>query len=541
MTFPVVWLDCHPCCWDQGWVDEALTALGGEHVVGFDALDDSVSGAVVVVPARYYANKKDWLTNQLGNFDWAVVLYTSDEESTFPVASVSHNNQRVWIMTPQPGKHDLVYHRRFVGHGCPPDTAALLAERTTPDTPRDLAWSFAGQVNHDRRRAAVGAMRDMERGELYPSGGFTQGLDRPTYLHLLARSKASPSPSGPATPDCFRVWEALDAGTVPVADAVCPRYLGQSYWQLLFGEDPPFPTVRHWSDLAKHVAEIEADWPASGNRTWAWWQRYRRGQAAQLRADINDVSRSEAAVWPGGDVTVLIPTSPIPTHPSTAIIDDTVASVRHHLPDAEILVMFDGVRPEQEHRRAAYEDYQRRVLWHCRHDWGNCTPIRFEDHQHQANMTREALKLVETPLILFVEHDTPLVVDETIDVDAIRAALLDNTVDVVRLHHEALILEVHKHLMIDDRVRPVGGLPVYRTSQWSQRPHFARTAYYRRIIDQHFAPAGRTMIEDRMHGVCQDQSWHLNRIAVYAPGDNLKRSLHSDGRGCDPMYEMRFE
>ena len=42
-------------------------------------------------------------------------------------------------------------------------------------------------------------------------------------------------------------------------------------------------------------------------------------------------------------VTVLIPVSPIPSHPSTEVLDVTIDSIRTRLPDAEIIIMFDGV------------------------------------------------------------------------------------------------------------------------------------------------------------------------------------------------------
>jgi hypothetical protein len=240
------------------------------------------------------------------------------------------------------------------------------------------------------------------------------------------------------------------------------------------------------------------------------------------------------------EITVLIPTSPIPSHPSTKIIEETVASVRFHLPDAPIVVMCDGVRAEQEHRRGDYVAYLEQVAWLSGHEWGNVAPLVADDHQHQANMTRRALEQVTTPLVLFVEHDTPLVTDEPIDWAAVTGVLLADELDVVRFHHEALILEPHQHLMVDSAVAKIGGCPVLRTVQWSQRPHVARSDYYRRIIGDHFPATGRTMIEDRMHSVCQVQPWDNNRLAIYAPGANLKRSLHSDGRDGDPKYEMTF-
>jgi hypothetical protein len=113
--------------------------------------------------------------------------------------------------------------------------------------------------------------------------------------------------------------------------------------------------------------------------------------------------------------------------------------------------------------------------------------------------------------------------------------------DVVRFHHESHILDDHQHLMLDETPNVLGGLlPVYRTSQWSQRPHVARVDYYTRIIDTYFPKTCNTMIEDKMHSVCQDRAWQANRLAVYAPGPNIKRSLHTDGRGDDPKFDMRF-
>lgn len=55
-------------------------------------------------------------------------------------------------------------------------------------------------------------------------------------------------------------------------------------------------------------------------------------------------------------ITAVITTSPIPSHPSTAIFDETYTSVRRHLPDVSILVLADGIRPEQ--RDEFHDDYE---------------------------------------------------------------------------------------------------------------------------------------------------------------------------------------
>ena len=55
-------------------------------------------------------------------------------------------------------------------------------------------------------------------------------------------------------------------------------------------------------------------------------------------------------------ISILLPTSPIPHHPSTHILDEVIESIRVHFPDNELFLMIDGVRGQVEHRRADYEE-----------------------------------------------------------------------------------------------------------------------------------------------------------------------------------------
>jgi hypothetical protein len=88
---------------------------------------------------------------------------------------------------------------------------------------------------------------------------------------------------------------------------------------------------------------------------------------------------------------------------------------------------------------------------------------------------------------------------------------------------------------------------ILRTSQWSQRPHLATAAFYRRILRDHFSWSARSFIEDKMHGVVDvavredgDLGWDQWRLGIYAPQDdglnNFKRSYHTDGRAGEDNY-----
>jgi len=236
-------------------------------------------------------------------------------------------------------------------------------------------------------------------------------------------------------------------------------------------------------------------------------------------------------------ITVVTPVSPIPSHPDTAILDETIESVRHHLPDAEILITFDGVRPEQEHRRADYEEFMRRALWKVDHAWGKCAAWIYDDHTHQVGMLRGIIDEIQTPLMMYVEQDTPLVTDEPIDWDAITRFILDGHSNCVRLAHEAVIPGEHMHLMHGDDQGFI------RTSQYSARPHVASVAYYRRLLD-HFSPNACSFLEDKLYGVVDEAfhidglaGWRQHRIHIYNPGQNMKRSYHLDGRAGEPKWD----
>lgn len=249
-------------------------------------------------------------------------------------------------------------------------------------------------------------------------------------------------------------------------------------------------------------------------------------------------------------ITVVVPVSPIKSHPDTAILDETLESIRHHLPAAEIMVTFDGVREQHEGRRSDYEEFIRRALWRLDKSFGNVCPYVFDEHTHQVGMLRAVLDEIRTPLLMYVEQDTPLVTDEPIDWEAVIHFLMLGRSNVIRLHHEGVIPADHRH-MIHGTERLDGDewegrcTSFLQTSQWSQRPHVASVAYYRRILANHFSPDAKSFIEDKMHGVVDEAynvdgltGWMQHRVHIYKPdGDNMKRSYHTDGRAGEPKYD----
>lgn len=495
-------------------------------------------GLVIVIPGRYWYDKTKDINKQLARYKWVLAIRTGDEEDLFDIAQVEHPNIRWWVQTP---RTDRDYgEARLFGVGYPPHFAQMPAK--CPEA--DIDVFLSAQNTHTRRREAFNALQDVRVvHSVTPTSGFTKGLKPEDYRDTMLSTKIAPAPSGAFSPDSFRLYEALEAHCVPIADDISPQYDSAGYWRKLY-PDAPFPILEDYESLPGYIDDQLKLWPANANRIAAWWMRQKRRFSEWLSEDLSELGAlTDHPVTLGDLVTVVITCSPIKSHPSTEIVEETIRSVREQLPACEIVLVHDGVRPEQEDRRSDYELYLRRVLWLADHQWGNVTPVIYDEHLHQASAVKRALHLIRTPLMLFVEQDTPLCGE--IDWDGCADAIIDAHANMIRYSHEASILDVHRHLMLDDEPRLVGPgqVPMTRTVQYSQRPHLASVAFYRHLLDTYFDDNYRYFIEDRLHGKLAQAynvdgvlGWNNWRTWLYTPEGDIKRSYHTDGRAGESKF-----
>lgn len=541
----VVWWTLDPASinrgyWDQGTIEDLFAGQLWPLPAGVEfrhrnhphEVTDG-DGAIVVLPGRFHADRVAEVTDGLSSLAWVLLIVTSDEERLFPLDQLRWVD-RLWVQTPKTG--DPGFH---FGHGYPPGLRAL--SRTLDLDDRDRTWFFSGQMTHPRRREAGRVLQRLSdtAGDrrFYATPGFTQGMDQVEFWREVARATVAPAPSGPATPDSFRAWEALELAAVPLVDGATPQG-PDDYWARMTAPAHPLPVIADWRDAPAIIDRVVGDWPRRNTDALAWWMGTKRAMAAQLTDDLDAVG----AIAPPGQqiddlITVVMPTSQIPSHPSTAVIDETLATVRAHLPRAEVLITADGGTG------AGYDEYLWRLVLACHQRHDRVLPIIHRRHLHQAEMMRQVLPLVRTPLVLYVEHDAPLTPDREIPWEAAAAAIGSGEINALRFHFETGVHPEHVHLMpdLEPRHAAVGALPYLRCAQWSQRPHLAATDYYRRILADHFEVGRPAFIEDVMHSVLdcawRDHGlagWDHHRLAMFAPPGDIKRSYHLDGRRYHP-------
>jgi hypothetical protein len=226
-------------------------------------------------------------------------------------------------------------------------------------------------------------------------------------------------------------------------------------------------------------------------------------------------------------VTILIPTSPIPSHPSTAIIDEVIAGIRHYFPVAQIIIMCDGVRQSVEHRRQQYQEYLANLLAKYGMSGQNITLKMFGDPTQQAWMTRETLKEVKTPYVLFNEHDAILKSEPPIEWDAIFHLLETDEANMVRFYHWDRIWHEHQYLMRGEFMH--SGVQFVRTVQFSGWPLVAKTFFLNQIVTNYFKPTDRKMIESGAYGPVCAVPWDQHKIVIYYPA-NADTFTHRNGR-----------
>lgn len=219
---------------------------------------------LVVIPGAFQADKVDEINELLSEHPYCVVMVTSDEEAKFPVEQLDHPRMKVWLQ----------YHRNQWVHRYLPIGPGPGRFRPADKT---LDWCFSGQVGHTKRQELMEVMREVGGGFLFGTPGFTQGLPREDYEHLLSYTRMALCPGGPNSPDSFRLYEALESGCIPIVD-------NAPFFEEMFG-DFPFLTVSHWDEAPDLIENYRAS-PDAAKTVYDWWQKTKYQLAYALEEDL---------------------------------------------------------------------------------------------------------------------------------------------------------------------------------------------------------------------------------------------------------------
>lgn len=267
--------------WDQNMLDRLFsnqlyhTGLEFRRVAGYPA---NVDGCVLIIPGRYWHHRCNEISEAIDRYQWVLGIRAGDEDDQLDPYKIYHPNIRWWVQTPHTDK-DYDGARRF-GVGYPPHFNKLQRQD------RDTDVFLSGQNTNKRRQQCFARLSKVAGTKMVePTAGFTKGMPPAEYALWMCAAKVAPCPAGPKTPDTFRLYEALEAHTVPIADDITSAYYSAGYWRSLF-PDAPFPIFTSYADLPGYIGDQLAAWPANANRITAWWMHQKRYMSRWVREDL---------------------------------------------------------------------------------------------------------------------------------------------------------------------------------------------------------------------------------------------------------------
>jgi hypothetical protein len=156
-------------------------------------------------------------------------------------------------------------------------------EGSEPASQRKYLWTFVGALGKSSRPEMAKALWGLEPRYLFASDRYRIGVNheqpagkpftRNEYSQFLLDSAFSPCPMGNVNLECFRVYEALESGSIPIVE----RRLTLDYYRALLGEHP-IPTVSSWVEARKLISRMAQD-PGEMDilqrRCVDWWRTYK--------------------------------------------------------------------------------------------------------------------------------------------------------------------------------------------------------------------------------------------------------------------------
>jgi hypothetical protein len=146
---------------------------------------------------------------------------------------------------------------------------------------RRFSWAFLGEVKNESRQHMVSCLRNV-RGEalLHTTSGWdsADALPGSAYSDALADCIFAPAPPANVHLECYRTYEALECGAIPVVNT--------DYYRTEFGA--PFPIVQPtWEDAPEALNRFLDDRGALERlaaQCHEWWANVKRSYPTKIMA-----------------------------------------------------------------------------------------------------------------------------------------------------------------------------------------------------------------------------------------------------------------
>jgi hypothetical protein len=200
-----------------------------------------------------------------------------DPACKFLIRNYVHPNQ---LMHPKVITIGLGYKRNFTKH----TKNNISAEK------REFTWCFAGTL-HGERSKGIELFKKLGSYKVHSCSGFgaEDGLSTENYTKMLNNSIFALCPPGQDSNDSFRLYEALEAGCIPVTLANSNQFIVRpSYWNAVFrNTEIPYVVGENYEEILYKTEKVLVDQEINKlqelcKNFWNYWKEKWATDVAQL-------------------------------------------------------------------------------------------------------------------------------------------------------------------------------------------------------------------------------------------------------------------
>jgi len=274
--------------WEHDWLHTLLDGCYGEEIV--DNTWSKTARTMIVVDNRLVPGKLDYYRRAFDAGCRIILVHLSDEAFKDDLGAYRYCDGVVRNYYSELLADDT--HVHFIPLGC---KAGFCRDGATkPAAVRKYLWSFAGDAKKITRAEMLKAMEPLGKGSTHLTEGFgsKDALSTDDYRVLMDESVFAPCPGGWSNLETFRVYEALEAGAIPIVE----KRPGFDYYTALLGAHP-MPSFFTWAEAAAFVADVR-DVERLRGACMEWWRALKPGLASDTAHFVEKSLRGPYAASP---------------------------------------------------------------------------------------------------------------------------------------------------------------------------------------------------------------------------------------------------
>lgn len=163
---------------------------------------------------------------------------------------------------------------------------------------RNFIWNFIGTVHAGNRVFALKSFETLQPHFVHGTSNFNSAdyLPIDQYADIIRDSVFTLCPMGHVNIDTFRIYEALEGGSIPVVLRSAPHLNAQpSYWHILFKGDTKFPFIiaNSWTEARAIADKIinENQYDFLQDECHKFWTRWKDNWKNVIQDNVGNLAK----------------------------------------------------------------------------------------------------------------------------------------------------------------------------------------------------------------------------------------------------------